>query len=309
MDATEENKKEATEELQIIATQSNLRIDIFISEQSDLNRSRAQKLLKEGRVTVGGKQIKQNYKVKEGDIINISIPPVEKLEIKAETISLDVVYEDQELIVINKPVGLVVHPAVGNYTGTLVNALLDHCQGSLSGINGVIRPGIVHRIDKDTSGLLVVAKNDGSHVSLAKQIKDKTVTREYLALVHGIVNAPKGVIDAPIGRHPVHRKKMAVVEKGRPAITHYSILERFEQYTLIKARLETGRTHQIRVHMQYIGHPVLGDPVYGPGKAHFGLTGQLLHAATLGFIHPVSEEYMEFEAPLPEGFRKILERL
>jgi 23S rRNA pseudouridine1911/1915/1917 synthase len=299
----------SSRQIELTATEPGERIDLYISNNSVLNRSRVQKLIKEGLVLVNAAVIKPNYKVKVGDCIEIQIPPAAELTVEPEQINLDIIYEDDDIIVLNKQKGLVVHPAAGNYSGTLVNALLDHCGDSLSGINGVIRPGIVHRLDKDTSGVLVVAKNDLAHLNLAEQIKHKTVAREYLALVHGVISEPRGVIEAPVGRHAVLRKKMAVTDKGRPAITHYQVLERFRQYTCVKANLETGRTHQIRVHLAYIGHPVVGDPVYGPRKIHFSLSGQLLHAHKLGFIHPRTKIFKEFTSPLPDYFAEILEQL
>jgi len=235
-------------------------------------------------------------------------PEPRPVDVQAQDIPLDILYEDEDIIVINKPQGMVVHPAAGNYNSTLVNALLHHCR-DLSGINGEMRPGIVHRIDKDTSGVLVVAKNDHSHVNLAQQIKDKTAVRKYIALVEGDIKEDAGTIDAPIGRHPVYRKKMAVVPGGRRAVTHFKVLERFGRYTLIEARLETGRTHQIRVHMAYIGHPVVGDPVYGYKRQSFNLNGQLLHAQCLGFKHPRTGRYMEFCAPLPDYFTDVICKL
>lgn len=286
------------------------RLDIFLTNKfSDFSRSRIQKLIKEGDILVNKKTAKANYLVEKGDQILFSIPQLKELEVAAEDIPFQVVYEDSDLIVVNKPQGMVVHPAAGNYEGTLVNALLHYCQ-DLSGINGVMRPGIIHRIDKDTSGLLMVAKNDFAHLGLAKQLKDHSLTRVYRAIVHGSVAEPAGVIDAPIGRHPVQRKKMAVVLKNsKKAVTHYRVLERFAAYSLIEARLETGRTHQIRVHMSYLGYPVVGDPLYGPKKGNFDLKGQALHAAVIGFQHPRTEEYLEFEAPLPEYFQKLMDML
>lgn len=284
------------------------RLDVLLVEKlGEQSRTHVQKLIKDNQVLVNNNSAqKPNYKVSAGDEILVNIPVPEKLEVSAEQIPLDILYEDQDLIVVNKPQGMVVHPAAGNYQGTLVNALLHHCT-DLSGINGVLRPGIVHRIDKDTSGVLVVAKNDLAHAGLAEQIKAHSVTRVYHAIVHGEMAEPAGMVDAPIGRHPVHRKKMAVVLKNsKPAITKYRVLERLKDYTLIEARLETGRTHQIRVHMSYLGHPVVGDPLYGYRKGNFGLQGQVLHARVLGFTHPRAGEYMEFEAPLPAYFVELL---
>ncbi len=285
------------------------RIDVYLSENmEDMSRSHVQKLIQSGDISVNRREIKSNYKLKSGDSIKVVIPEPVKLDLIAEDIDIEILYEDQDLAVVNKPQGMVVHPAAGNYTGTLVNALLGKC--NLSSINGVVRPGIVHRIDKDTSGILVVAKNDNSHKHLAEQIKNHTVKRIYVALVEGILKNDQGTIDLPIGRHPVERKRMAVVNRnGRNAVTHYRVLERYRENTLIEARLETGRTHQIRVHMAYIGHPLVGDPVYGFKKQKYRLKGQALHAMTLGFIHPVKCEYMEFTAPLPEYFENLLNKL
>lgn len=289
-----------------------VRIDIFLSEQiENVSRSYAQKLIVDNCVLVNNKEIKPNYKLKCKDIIDITIPDPKELSVSADhNIKLEILFEDSDIIVINKPQGLVVHPAPGNYEGTLVNALMSHCGDSLSEINGVIRPGIVHRIDKDTSGVLVVAKNNISHISLAKQIKDHTVTRKYIAIVNGNIKEQQGTINAPIGRHAINRKKMTVTEKAsREAVTHFLVLERFGDYTLIEAKLETGRTHQIRVHMAYIKHPVLGDSVYGPKKCKFNLKGQVLHAKILGFIHPTKNKYVEFQAPNPKYFDNIIEIL
>lgn len=290
--------------------QMQVRIDVFLAGQrTELSRSHIQQLIEEGSVTVNGKKTKSNYKIRPADQIVLEIPPPVKLNIVAQEIPLDIMYEDEHVVVINKPRGMVVHPASGNYDGTMVNALLDHCD-DLSGINGVMRPGIVHRIDKDTSGLLMVAKSDQAHLSLAKQIKARTVTRKYIALVHGNILEERGIIDAPIGRHPVDRKKMAVdVLRGKEAITNFRVLERFPEYTMVEARLKTGRTHQIRVHMAYIGHPVVGDPKYGPKKRHLDLQGQFLHAQVLGFNHPITGSYIEFFAPMPKLLEDIVELL
>lgn len=292
------------------ADQAGERLDRFLAGVlKDLSRSRIQELIKEGQVTVNGQAVKPNYKIKENDSLKVIIPAAQPLEVLPEDIALDILYEDQDLIVINKPQGMVVHPAAGHYSGTLVNALLHHCR-DLSGINGVLRPGIVHRLDKDTSGVLVAAKNDYAHQHLAQQIKEHSVKRIYLALLHGRIKEEAGVIEAPIGRDPRERKRMAVVDKnGKEAVTAYTVLERFQDYTFVKLQLKTGRTHQIRVHMAYLGFPVVGDPKYGPRKPHFGLKGQALHAQTLGFVHPRTGEYMEFSAPLPEYFQEILEKL
>ncbi len=279
------------------------RLDAFVSLKADVSRSRAVKLIEENNITVNGNSVSKNYRLKQGDVVEVVIPDAKPLEVKAENIPLDVLYEDEHLLVVNKPKGMVVHPAAGNWEGTLVNALLHHCGSSLSGINGVLRPGIVHRIDKDTSGLLMVAKNDLAHNFLAKQIKEHSFYREYEAIVYGNVKADKGRIDAPIGRHPINRKQMTVTHKNsKEAVTHYEVIERLNGFTHIKCRLETGRTHQIRVHMSYIGHSVAGDEVYGPRKCIKALKGQCLHAKKLGFIHPETKEYMEFSSELPDYF-------
>ena len=297
-------------EYTVVAEETGTRLDVFIGQiNTELTRTRAQKLILEGGVKVNGMPSKSNYKVRVEDTVTIEIPTPDVLEVTPEAIPLDIVYEDCDLLVINKPQGMVVHPAAGNYSGTLVNALLEHCD-DLSGINGVIRPGIVHRIDKDTSGLLVVAKNDRSHLSLAKQIKEHTAERQYIALVRGNVVEQKGVIDAPIGRDPRDRKKMAVITKNsKSAVTRYRVIERFSDYTLVECTLETGRTHQIRVHMAYLGYPVAGDPRYGPRKNPLGLPGQALHAFSLKFTHPSSGELLVFEAELPTVFKELLENL
>ncbi|AEF94112.1 pseudouridine synthase, RluA family [Desulfotomaculum nigrificans CO-1-SRB] len=286
------------------------RLDVFLSGQChDLSRSYIQRLIEEGQVTVNDLPTKANYKLRVGDRVAVEVPPAEELQVVPEPIPLDIYYEDNDVIVVNKPRGMVVHPAEGNTSGTLVNALLYHCR-DLSGINGVLRPGIVHRLDKDTSGLIMVAKNDLAHNSLAQQLKDRTVTRRYRALVHNNIREEVGTVNAPIGRDPRDRQRMAVVERNsKPAVTHYRVLERFGQYTLVECRLETGRTHQIRVHMAYIGHPVVGDPKYGPTKPHFDLDGQLLHAGVLGFKHPTTGQYLEFTAPLPDIFEQVLHKL
>lgn len=285
------------------------RIDVFVSDNSEaLSRSTVQKLIAEGEITVNGKSIKANHKLREKDEISVSVPEASEVDIVAEDIALDILYEDSDIIVVNKPKGMVVHPAAGHFTGTLVNALMFHCKDNLSGINGELRPGIVHRIDMDTSGILVSAKNDNAHRSLAEQLAVHSITRIYYAVVFGNIKEDEGTVDKCIGRNPKDRKKMAVVkEGGRRAVTHYRVLERFGKYTFIEARLETGRTHQIRVHMASIGHPLLGDVVYGGEKQPFGIKdGQVLHAGVLGFIHPTTGEYIEFKAPLPEGFEKVL---
>lgn len=290
---------------------SGQRIDKFLSDFLEgQSRSYLQKLVKEGRVFVQGKSVKANYRITEGEEIGLEIPDMEEPDILPENIPLDILYEDDDLLVVNKPKGMVVHPGAGHYSGTLVNALLYHCAGNLSGINGVLRPGIVHRIDMDTTGSLVVCKNDFSHNSLAEQLKEHSISRRYRAIVHGVLKEEEGTVEAPIGRHPVDRKKMAVnYRNGKEAVTHYHVLERFRQYTYIECRLETGRTHQIRVHMAGIGHPLLGDAVYGPSRRSFNLQGQTLHAQVLGFLHPRTGAYMEFEAPLPEYFTELLQKL
>lgn len=287
------------------------RIDVFLAEElEECSRSFVQKLIQENKIVVNQKQIKSNYKLRLNDVIYLEIPEPVSIDIKPENIPLDILYEDSEVIVINKPQGMVVHPAAGHYTGTLVNALMYHCGDELSGINGVMRPGIVHRIDKDTSGVLMIAKTNNAHQSLALQLKEHSITRKYNAIVFNNLKEDNGTVNAPIGRHPVDRKKMAVTEKNsKHAVTHYKVMERFGKYTLIEAQLETGRTHQIRVHMSYIGHPLLGDIVYGTQKQPFKLEGQVLHARVLGFIHPTTGEYMEFEADLPEYFKNLIEKL
>ena len=287
------------------------RIDVFLAENmEDLSRSGVQKLIDEGMITLNGGKTKANYKLREKDIIDVTVPEVKEVEILPENIPLDILYEDSDVIVVNKPQGMVVHPAPGHTSGTLVNALMFHCGDDLSGINGEKRPGIVHRIDKDTSGVLMIAKNDMAHQSLAAQLAEHSITRKYNAVVYNGFNEDEGTVDQPIGRNPQDRKKMAVTQKhSRHAVTHYRVIERMEKFTLIEAQLETGRTHQIRVHMTHIGHPLLGDPVYGPKKQPISLEGQALHARVLGFIHPRSGEYMEFEAPLPPHFVALLERL
>ncbi|AKS37976.1 pseudouridine synthase [Anoxybacillus gonensis] len=284
------------------------RIDKIIAGLNEQwSRSQVQQWLKEGHVLVNGKAVKPNYKCHVDDEVVISIPNPEPLDVEPESIPLDIYYEDADVLVVNKPRGMVVHPAPGHMRGTLVNALLAHCQ-DLSGINGVLRPGIVHRIDKDTSGLLMVAKNDLAHESLVNQLVNKTVTRKYHAIVHGVIPHDYGTIDAPIGRDPRDRQSMAVVENGKEAVTHFRVLERFEHYTYVECQLETGRTHQIRVHMKYIGYPLAGDPKYGPRKT-LPIDGQALHAGVLGFHHPRTGEYLQFEAPLPHEFERLLDML
>ena len=296
---------------QLICDDGGVRLDKFLSDAGiELSRSMAVNLIENGAVTVNGSPCNKKQKLSSGDVIEVNIPDPVPYEAKAENIPLDIVYEADDLLVVNKPKGLVVHPAAGNYEGTLVNALLYHCGDSLSGINGVMRPGIVHRIDKDTSGLLIVAKNDFSHTKLAQQIKEHSFTREYEAVVFGTLKNDEGEVNAPIGRHPVDRKKMCVTEKNsKHAVTHYSVISRCKGYTHIKCVLETGRTHQIRVHMAYIGHPVAGDPVYGVKNEKVSFEGQCLHAKKIGFIHPRSGKYMEFGSELPRYFRDFLIKL
>ena len=285
------------------------RIDVFAAENyEELSRSGLKKIIDAGGVTVNNKTVKANYKLRTGYIVTMNIPESVPLEIIPQNIPLDILYEDDDVIVINKPQGMVVHPAPGHYTDTLVNALLYHCGDSLSGINGIMRPGIVHRIDMDTSGVIMAAKNNNAHRSLALQLAEHSITRKYNAIVYNNIKEDEGTIDKPLGRNPSDRKKMAVVPGGRRAVTHYRVLDRLGKFTYIEAQLETGRTHQIRVHMTYAGHPLLGDSVYGPKKQPFNLKGQVLHARVLGFVHPVTGEYMEFESPLPEYFQKLLER-
>ena len=288
------------------------RLDKWINNAlPDLSRSHIQKCIKENAVSVNGNPQKASYRLKVDDEIVFSIPEAVEPPIQAEDIPLCVLYEDEDVLIVDKPKGMVVHPAPGHLTGTLVNGLMHHCKGQLSGINGVMRPGIVHRIDMDTTGVLIVCKNDKAHRSIAAQLKEHTITRRYRAIVHGQVREEGGTIDRPIGRHPVERKKMCVNEKnGKAAVTHFKVLERFRDFTYIECRLETGRTHQIRVHMASIHHPLLGDQVYGPAKCPFkGLQGQVLHAGVLGFIHPTGGQYMEYQSPLPVYFQDLLDRL
>ncbi|MBE5103874.1 RluA family pseudouridine synthase [Bacillus thuringiensis] len=285
--------------------QKSERIDKFVAGiNNEWSRTQVQQWIKDDVVTVNGKAVKGNYKVKENDEITVTIPEPEELDIQPEDMNLEIYYEDEDVLVVNKPRGMVVHPAPGHTSGTLVNGLMHHCT-DLSGINGVMRPGIVHRIDKDTSGLLMVAKNDMAHESLVNQLVAKTVTRRYKAIVHGVIPHDKGTIDAPIGRDKKERQSMTVDENGKNAVTHFQVLERFKDFTLVECRLETGRTHQIRVHMKYIGYPLAGDPKYGPKKT-LDMNGQALHAGILGFDHPRTGEYIEFEAPLPEVFEEVL---
>ncbi len=298
LEAGEENKGE--------------RIDAFLaSKLQDVTRSWLQKLIEAGNVSVEGRdKLAKNYKLRAGDRLTVELPEPETLDVLPEDIPLDIVYEDDHLLVVNKPAGMVVHPAVGNYTGTLVNAVMFHCGDQLSSINGIVRPGIVHRIDKDTSGLLVIAKTDAAHRGLAEQFAVHSIKRAYRAVVYNNIKEDDGRVDAPIGRNPKDRLKMAVVsaDKGRRAVTNYHVLERSGKFTYVECRLETGRTHQIRVHMAYIGHPLLGDPLYGPRKGMTGVEGQVLHAKELGFVHPITGEYMEFDSDLPPEFEKALRK-
>lgn len=292
--------------------ESDMRIDRYLAKACpDLSRSYIQKLLKSGQVLVNGKGVKTSYIVSGDDHIELDVPQLLEPEIEAEPMDLDILYEDQDIILVNKPKGMVVHPAAGHYSHTLVNGLMYHCKDQLSGINGVQRPGIVHRIDRDTTGVLIACKNDMAHSSIAAQLKEHSITRRYQAIVHGIIKEESGTVDAPIGRHPTQRKKMSINYKnGRSAVTHYQVLKQMGQFTYVECRLETGRTHQIRVHMASLNHPLLGDLVYGPAKCPVpGLTGQTLHAGILGIVHPRTGEYMEFTAPLPEYFEKLLRTL
>ena len=296
-----------------IAENQGVRLDVFVSEMGEMTRSAAQKLIEDENVTVNGKPSAKNYKLRLGDRVEAQIPEAELLSVEPENIPLDILYEDDDVIVVNKAQGMVVHPAAGNTSRTLVNALMHHASGRLSAINGVIRPGIVHRIDKDTSGVLVVAKNNEAHLSLAEQIKEHSVKREYICLINEGVKADEFTVDKPIGRSKKDRKKMAIDPEGRHAITHFTVLERYEGATLLKCRLETGRTHQIRVHLSSLGCHIVGDPVYGLKKDHLAernhISGQLLHAGVLGFVHPKTNEYMEFKAELPDYFQQTLNNL
>ena len=284
------------------------RLDCVISARAGVSRAAAQKWLDAGLVLVDGQARPKNHQTRPGEVVTVTPPPARPLDAQPEDIPLCIVYEDDALLVVDKPRGMVVHPAAGNEQGTLVNALLAHCGSSLSGINGVLRPGIVHRIDKDTSGLLVVAKTDAAHLGLSAQLEAHSMEREYRAVVHGRMRESEGVIDAPLARHPVHRKKMAVVPGGRRAVTHYRVLEQFPRFCYLSCRLETGRTHQIRVHMASIGHPLAGDPLYGPARG-LSIGGQCLHAAVLGFTHPVTGEFLRFVSPLPDYFEALLKKL
>lgn len=309
MEFTEDGIEAGLETVTAEAEDAGTRADVFLAAKLGVSRSNMQKLLEDGRVKRGEKIIKANYKVRAGEMFVVDIPEPEPIEAVPENIPMDIIYEDDDVVVLNKERGMVVHPAPGNYTGTLVNALLYHCS-NLSGINSAIRPGIVHRLDKDTSGIMIVAKNDAAHISLSQQIQSKTAVRTYLAVVRGNIKTDSGTIETQIARDKTDRKKMAVVkEGGRDAITDYEVLERFGKYTLVRCKLRTGRTHQIRVHMEYLGYPLVGDPKYSPMKTPFGIKGQALHSHTLEFTHPRTGERMKFEAPLPEDMHKIITRL
>lgn len=309
MEFTEDGIEAGLETVTAEAEDAGTRADVFLAAKLGVSRSNMQKLLEDGRVKRGEKIIKANYKVRAGEMFVVDIPEPEPIEAVPENITLDIIYEDDDVVVLNKARGMVVHPAPGNYTGTLVNALLYHCS-NLSGINSAIRPGIVHRLDKDTSGIMIVAKNDAAHISLSQQIQSKNAVRTYLAVVRGNIKTDSGTIETQIARDKTDRKKMAVVkEGGRDAITDYEVLERFGKYTLVRCKLRTGRTHQIRVHMEYLGYPLVGDPKYSPMKTPFAIKGQALHSHTLEFTHPRTGERMKFEAPLPEDMHKIITRL
>lgn len=304
-------EEEMIREVEVIGSCEGLRIDKFLAEEfPEMSRSYIQKLIKEDQVTVNGKVVKANYKLSEADEVVLNQPELKEPDILAEEMPLDILYEDKDLLIVNKPKGMVVHPSAGHYSGTLVNALMYHCKDELSGINGVMRPGIVHRIDMDTTGSLLVCKNDFTHNDIAEQLKVHSIRRVYHAIVHGVLKEDEGTIDAPIGRHPIDRKKMSINYKnGKEAVTHYKVIKRFRDYTYIQCQLETGRTHQIRVHMSSIKHPLVGDAVYGPAKCPFKLQGQTLHAKIIGIIHPRTQEYLEVDAPLPEYFVSLLNKL
>lgn len=294
----------------IIAEMENVRLDAYIAQKcGTLSRTMIQKLIEDGEVLVNGQEKKISYKTKQGDVIEIHIPEAKEINLKAQNIPLDVVYEDNDIIVVNKPKGMVVHPANGNPDGTLVNAVMSLCKGSLSGIGGEIRPGIVHRLDKDTSGLIIIAKNDVAHINLSKQIKDRRIKKIYIALVKGNVSENEATVNMPIGRSTKDRKKMAVRKDGKEAITHFKVLKRYGKYTLLELKIDTGRTHQIRVHMAEIGHPVVGDMIYSNGKNEFGVEGQMLHAKSLDFKHPITGKQIHLEAELPKYFEEILNKL
>lgn len=309
MEFTTDRNTEEIEEFTVAEAEVGQRADIFLAGQLGVSRSNAQKLLEDGRASRGAKILKANYKVRLGEVIAVTLPEPEPLEVPAENIPLDIIFEDEDVVVVNKARGMVVHPAPGHYTGTLVNALLYHCK-NLSGINSVIRPGIVHRLDKDTSGIMIVAKNDAAHISLSEQIQSKTAHRSYLAIVRGNLKTDSGTITTQIARDKNDRKKMAVVQEGgREAITDYEVLERFGRFTIVRCQLRTGRTHQIRVHLEYLGYPLVGDPKYSPLKVPFAIQGQALHSQELDFTHPRTGERLHFKAPLPEDMQKIVTRL
>lgn len=295
--------------IRLICDENGIRLDAYLGKTLESqSRSYVQKLISEGQVTINDQKCTvKKHLLRAGDLVEMNVPEAEVLNVEPEAIDLDIIYEDEDLMIVNKPQGMVVHPAPGNYSGTLVNALMNISE-RLSSINGVIRPGIVHRIDKDTSGLLMIAKTDAAHESLAKQLKDKTTMRIYYAIVNGVVKNPSGTVDAPLGRHPSDRKKISIQQGGRNAVTHYEVLETYRSHTLIQLRLETGRTHQIRVHMASIGHPLLGDPVYGQKNEKIKHNGQALHAKKLGFVHPRTQEWMEFDSELPSYFLKLIEK-
>ena len=294
----------------IVDQENKERIDKYIAKcVPDLSRMMIQKLIEENQILVNRNPVKTSYAIQKGDSITITIPEAKETTLKPQDIPLDIVYEDDDILVVNKAKGMVVHPAAGNPEGTLVNAVMAHCKGNLSGIGGELRPGIVHRLDKDTSGLLIVAKNDKAHIQMSKQIQDREVKKIYIALVRGIISENEATINMPIGRSMQDRKKMAVTKKGKEAITHFQVLERFDKYTLLKVKIDTGRTHQIRVHMAEIGHPVVGDMLYSNGKNEFGVEGQMLHATSLDFKHPVTQKPLHLEAPLPEYFEEVLKQL
>ena len=298
-------------EIDVLESQADTRIDKFLSEElPDISRSYIQKLIKDEQITVNGKAVKANYKVSPDDLVVVNQPELKEPDILAEDIPLDILYEDSDLLIVNKPKGMVVHPSAGHYSGTLVNALMYYCKHDLSGINGIMRPGIVHRIDMDTTGSLLVFKNDFAHQNLEEQLKVHSIRRIYHAIVHGVLKEDEGTVDAPIGRHPIDRKKMSINHKnGKEAVTHYKVLQRFKNFTYIQCELETGRTHQIRVHMASLKHPLLGDVVYGPTKCPFKLQGQTLHAKIIGVLHPRTNEYLEVDAPLPKYFTDLLNKL
>lgn len=294
---------------EIIVEDKEQRIDKYIADKEELSRVMTKRLIDEENILVNDKKVKSSYIVQKGDKITINIPEIKEVDLKAQEIPLDIIYEDTDIVVVNKAKGMVVHPAAGNPDGTLVNAIMAHCKGNLSGIGGELRPGIVHRLDKDTSGLLIIAKNDKAHLQMSEQIQKRQVKKTYLALVRGVIAENEATIKMPIGRSTKDRKKMAVTKNGKEAITHFKVLERFKDYTYLQVRIETGRTHQIRVHMAEIGHPVVGDMVYSNGKNEFGIEGQMLHAKSLDFNHPITEKAMHLEAPLPKYFEEVLEEL